>query len=211
MKSSASAWKQTAKTVLVQNWTLTSLVNQQLGLQNKQDLQFQKEQTFLLQNVKKLVKMSHWLVKNCHQLSQFWNLKAAKMVLPKLVKWLNLTVLDTQQLSTQLTKNWLKNLVKLLKLFVLSVTHLLLSVVSGTFTMPSCHHWHLDVVLTDATQLGITLVPLTSWISKKSEDGEITCNGWNFLQKHTLNVIQFNTFKNVVTLNVSWSLLTMPW
>ena len=30
----------------------------------------------------------------------------------------------------------LKNLVKLLKLFVLSVTHLLLSVVSGTFTMP---------------------------------------------------------------------------
>ena len=189
----------------------TSLGNQQHGSLNKLASLYQKEPISLRQNVKKLVKKNRWLVKNCHQSSLFWNLKAVKTELTKLAKWLNSTVLVTQQPSILLMKNWPKNLVKQLKLFVWSATLLRLSVVSGMFTMPSCHHWHLDVVLTDATLLGTTLVPSTSWISKKSDAGEITCNGWNFLQKHTLNVIQLNTYKNVVTLNVSWSLQTTLW
>ncbi len=82
-----------------------------------------------------------------------WNSKAVKTELPKHAKWLNSTKschqLPSHTADEELTKGFGK---ACLKPFVICNSSRL-SVVSGTFTMPSCHHGHLDVVLTDATLL----------------------------------------------------------
>ena len=58
-KSSASALRQTARTVLVLSSIRISLVSQLLGLQSKQDSVCQKIRISWQQSVKKLVKKSH--------------------------------------------------------------------------------------------------------------------------------------------------------
>ena len=126
--------------------------------------QFQKEPISLAAECKEVGErtVDSWKVITSHHV---WNLKAVKTELTKLAKWLNSTVLATQQPSILLMKNWPKFGIAVKAIRVICNSPSTFGGIGDVYT-PSAIIDTWMWFLRNATLLGTMLVPSTSWISK---------------------------------------------